>query len=161
MNAYHSLSRLLRLIIILMASSAYGEPPPNHTYHPPMSDQEHFVRVETGGEHSPKVTEAAIKLPSTLEETELDQVITLPPGIPQLRLRRYLPRAVLEQTVTELDAAGGEPAVELIVTGPTQAIRRWLVAGDPARNRLISLIGTWRYLSADDKSHRDGLFQQF
>jgi hypothetical protein len=51
--------------------------------------------------------------------------------------------------------------VELSIAGPKQSFRRWLMAGDPERNRLSSYIGTWRFMAVKSKEERDALWRQF
>ncbi len=92
---------------------------------------------------------------------ELDQVIELPAPLAPLRLTRYLPRAMVERDVVPEESAAARPAVRVSVNGPSQKYDLWLVADDPQHNRLISLIGTWRYMSVANDQERDELFRQF
>ena len=92
---------------------------------------------------------------------DLTQVVALPAPLSPVRLARYLPAAVLEQTVEPDTKGKGQPAVELSVEGPAQAAIRWLIAGDLQRNRLISYIATWRYMAVTDRKQRDALYDQF
>jgi len=47
------------------------------------------------------------------------------------------------------------------VDGPRQHYQLWLIADDFARNRLTSLIGTWRYMAVDNREQREELYRQF
>jgi len=102
-----------------------------------------------------------IDLPSPTTSADLKQAIPLGPGLDPIHLDRYLPKAVLDQQVVPSDDPAARPAVELAVEGPTQSYRRWLLADDPARNRLVSFIATWRYMAVDQSAQRDVLFEQF
>ncbi len=138
-----------------------GEPPPGHGVHPPMPSQAYSVqfRLDTKGE--PSVTEVPLELPSPTDAAELNQPVALPAPAPRVRLKRYLPQARLEQKVTEAESGPGESAVQLAIVGPTQSLERWLVAGDMERNRVVSFIGTWRYMTVENAAQRDILFRQF
>lgn len=85
----------------------------------------------------------------------------LPAPFAPLQLTRYIPVAVVDQTVEPTQDKDAPPAIELSIDGPTQSHQRWLVADDPDRNRLTSFIGTWRYMAIDDRSQRDHLYEQF
>ncbi len=130
-----------------------------HHVHPPMSDQGLVVRVQLSGDHDTGSVEIPLELPSTLAACDVDKSVTLPGGSGSLRVLRYLPQAFLHQEAEVVE--NGRPALELSVEGPTQSYRRWLTADDPDRNRLISFIGTWRFMSVPDGAQRDQLFQQF
>ena len=134
---------------------------PGHGYHPPMPGQQYYVQCRLDIEGKPEVIETAVELSNLMAASDLRQQIELPAQVPPLRLRRYLPRARREQSVRAVKGDEGKPAVKLCVVGPTQSFSRWLVAGDAQRNRLTSLIGTWRYMAVGAKSQRDDLFEQF
>jgi hypothetical protein len=136
--------------------------PAGHGFHPAMPDQEFTLqcRLEpTSGE--PLAVEAPLPLQSLLAPTELDLPVALPSPGPGVRVKRYLPRAVLEQSVVAEDGPNARPAVELSIEGPSQSYRRWLLADDAERNRLMSFIGTWRYMAVQDHQQREALLQQF
>ena len=132
-----------------------------HRTHPPLPDQKYVFqcRLETG--EQPQVVVAPLKLDSPATAANLEQTVELPAPHKPLRLGRFLPRAELEQRVEPLDEVEGRAAIELLVEGPTQTHRLWLVANDPDRNRLVSLIGTWRYMAVADEAKRDELLEQF
>jgi len=148
-------------VVLLHSTTVAAAPPQGHGAHPPMPDQRYFVQCRLNAPGEPKIVEAAVELASPVVAAELTQTVELPaPGSP-LRLTRYLPNAKREQRVHPVEGGKGKPAVELSIVGPTQSFRRWLVADEMERNRLISLIGTWRYMSVADRSQRDELFEQF
>jgi len=148
-------------LAVLVSFGAAIAMPPGHGRHPPMPGERFYFQCRVEGEPEPAVVEVALALESAAVEAELDQVVSLPAPFRPIRLRRYLPKAALEQGVVPDKTGKGKPAVLLSIEGPTQSLRRWLVADEPARNRLISLIGTWRYMSVADKQQRDELFEQF
>ena len=152
----------LFIAVLLAAAAAATAQPPGHGSHPPMPDQKFYLRCRLETETAPSLVEAPLELASPAMPAELNQTVSPPADLPPLRLLRYLPRAVLEQNVVPDDKnPAARPAVKLSIDGPTQSHQRWLVADDPKRNRLISFIGTWRYMAVDDKRQRDELFEQF
>jgi len=74
---------------------------------------------------------------------------------------KYLAAGELIQDVVATEGEGGAPAAQIAIEGPTQSYRRWLVAGDAERNRLISFIATWRYVTAASTAEREELYRQF
>jgi hypothetical protein len=126
-----------------------------------MPDQQYYLHARLDRAVDPVRVDVAIKLPSPSAPAQLDQVVALPAPLKPVRLTQYLPQARLEQTVVPDDTSGAPPAIRLSVDGPTQSHQRWLVANDVERNRLISLIATWRYMSVADREQRDDLFKQF
>ncbi|MFQ5590914.1 MAG: hypothetical protein ACE5HE_07120 [Phycisphaerae bacterium] len=134
---------------------------PGHGLHPPMPDQHYrfYARIERAAD--PVYIDVAVKLGSSSAAAELTQVVPLPAPLNSIKLKRYLPQATLEQRVVRDPAEGAPSAVRLSVEGPTQSYKRWLIADDIERNRLTSLIGTWRYMSLADDEQRDVVFRQF
>jgi hypothetical protein len=132
-----------------------------HPVHPPMSNRPLYLHVRWGEGSNIRTGEFQVALPSVATVTTLDQTVEWEGGRAPLRLVRYLPYATLEQRVAPADGTGGQPLIELFIEGPTQSFQRWLVAGDPERNRLVSFIGTWRFMSISDRGQRNDLFQQF
>ncbi len=126
-----------------------------------MPDQQFYIYARLDRTVDPVRADAAVNLPSPSAPAKLDQVLPLPAPLRPIRLTRYLPRAKLEQTVVPSESAGAAPAILLSIDGPTQSHQRWLVADDPERNRLTSMIGTWRYMPVADQGQRDELFTQF
>ena len=155
--------RFLHLTIIgaLLAGTSAVAPAQGHRSHPPIPGQQFYVqcRVEAAGKST--LVEVPLEIPASTAPAEIDQVVELPAPPGALRLTRYLPRAKLEQRVIPDEHPAAQPAVLLAVDGPTQSHRLWLVANDSQRNRLVSLIGTWRYMSVADKEQRNELFRQF
>ncbi|MFH0981946.1 MAG: hypothetical protein V2A79_10435 [Planctomycetota bacterium] len=130
---------------------ACGGPPADHGFHPPTPGQEYYVQFRGEVRGVPSVTEAVVQMPSPAAAAELDQAVEVPASAAPVRLKRYLPQARLEQDVLPAEEGPGAPAVELAITGPAQSFRRWLIAGDPDRNRLVSFIGTWRYMVVEKR----------
>ena len=156
-------SRIVCLIVIgtlACSGTAEGLPPrPNSQPPPPVQPLSFRCQLEVDGK--PTVVEVALQIPSLASAAELDQVVALPAPLAPIRLKRYLPRAVCEQRMVLDKGDGANPAIELFVGGPTQSYRQWLVANDIERNRLISLVGKWRYMAVADKAQRDELFGRF
>jgi hypothetical protein len=105
--------------------------------------------------------EVPVKLAMPMVPAELDQTVKLPSPLKPIQLTHYLPRAKLEQNVVPGTGPDVRPAVRLVITGPKQDYDLWLIADDPQRNRLISLIGTWRYMAVANPQERDELYRQF
>jgi hypothetical protein len=126
-----------------------------------MPGQEFFVECRPGDARPPATIESVLPIPVPMAPLELDHTVTLPAPWAPIRVTQYLPRAVRDQNVIPVDDEQGQPSVLLTVSGPTGTFDRWLVAGDAERNRLVSLIGTWRYMAVADPQQRDELFQQF
>lgn len=153
---------LIQILTLLILSGARLQAmPPGHGGHPPMPDQEFILQCRLDGGPAPFNFDTEIKLPSATEAALIGQNVKLPAGLGTLRLMKYLPRAELTQHVEHADDPKAPPALQISIDGPKQSLDRWLVSGDPERNRLTSLIGTWRYMAVDDKSQRDELLQQF
>jgi hypothetical protein len=118
------------------------------------------LAVRLYSEDHPDQATAAFIRNSPLEEQALDQSLRIPNGA-ALRLVRLLPHAVLHQDVVADDSETSGPAIHVAIEGPTQSVQRWLVAGDPERNRLSGYIATWRYMAVANQAERDELFGQF
>ncbi len=159
----HRIVRTLCLAMPALAASsgAGGATPPGHGWHPPMPDQEYVLRCEFGRGDAATVVDEPIRLAAPSQPARLDQVVTLPAPWGRVHLVEYLPRARLDQVVKAAEGAQARPAVRVAIEGPTQSFQRWLLADDPARNRLSSFIASWRYMAAAGKSERDELFRQF
>jgi hypothetical protein len=155
------LSTVLVMAGVMLTRAAAQEPGHGPRSHPPIPGQQFYFncQIETNGE--PKLLEVPLKLTSPMTAPDLDQVIDLPDPLGELRLRSYLPRAKLEQRAVTAEGPEAKPALHISVDGPSQAYQRWLVANDPQHNRLISLIGTWRYMSVDNQEERAELLAQF
>lgn len=67
----------------------------------------------------------------------------------------------MQQSAVVDEGERARPAVSLLIEGPSQEINRWLVADDPAHNKLTSFIAMWRYMAVADRAARDELFKQF
>lgn len=151
----------LGLIGVFSALSSASAYPPDDQARPPRHDQKLFLQCRLDALEKPIAVEVGLELPSQATETELDQRVELPAPLAPIRVTRYFPRAVCEQSFAPVDGTGADPAIELSINGPAQSFQNWLVGNDAARNRLISLIGKWRYMAVADKGQRDGLFTHF
>lgn len=155
------------LIAMSLAVTALSNPsavraqPHGHRTHPLMPGQSFVFRCQVRSEESPRVVEVPVELASPLVPADLTQVVELPAPLPPIRLIRYLPHAKLEQNVVPDTGEGATSAVLVSIKGPKQSYQNWLVAGDPDRNRLISFIATWRYMTVENKEQRDDLYSQF
>jgi hypothetical protein len=159
--------KLSRTLLVAMAVATAVGPPAalaqssGHGFHPPMPGQEYVLQCRVGEGSGASVVEAALKIPSLTTPCDLDQAVELPAPLAPIRVKRYLPQAVQEQKAMPDESPDARPAIRISVDGPTQAYQRWLLADDPERNRLLSLIATWRYMRAADTKQRDELFEQF
>ena len=148
-------------IAIATVSPLAAAQTPGHRFHPPMPDQHYQLScwLEEGGQTNQIDTPLRLESPSV--SSGLSQTVELPAPWPALTIVRYVPRASLTQSVLREDGRDGVLAVKLTIEGPKQSYDRWLVAGDPQRNRLSSLIGTWRFMAVATSSERDELYRQF
>jgi hypothetical protein len=148
--------------LLAVATTAVAQPA-GHGFHPPMPDQRLYFqcRPETGDGSDAPAVEVPVQLRSEAVSAGQEQLVELPAPFKPVRLKRYLPQAVLEQSILTDESGQSQPAIQLAIEGPTQSFKRWLLAGDNERNRLISFIGTWRYMAVAGKPQRDELFVQF
>lgn len=149
-----SMPSCVAAVALLVMTAVAGA---QHGAHPPMTNQKPVVQCRVND----AVIETPIVLASLGMASELNQIVELPAPLPPLRLTRYLPKATLEQSVVADESAGGHSAILLSIEGPTQSHQRWLVADEMERNRLMSFIGTWRYMAVADQALRDELLRQF
>lgn len=154
-------------VVILYASVWTMTPATNSTYarpmgrsHPPLPSQAFSFRCQFEQDGEKIDIEVPISLASPMAAATLDQTIPLPGGLKPVRVLRYLPRAKYEQQALATEA-DGRRAIQISIDGAKQALQRWLIAGDWDHNRLLSLIGTWRYMAVGDTKQRDELFKQF
>lgn len=160
METTRRLSGILAIGLVIASSPAHARPP-GHGPARSMSDRQLQLHCRLDDVKPPVQVDADIQLPSATADTKLDQAVNLPAPLPPIRLKRYLPRAKLVQHVQPDDSKEARPAVQISIVGPVLSFDRWLIADDPARNRLTSLIGTWRYLSVANRKQRGELLQQF
>jgi len=130
-------------------------------HHPPMAQQQYVLEVGFSDATGPQVVRAPIDLADPTAPATFDQTVALPAPLTAIHVREFLPDAQLRQEARRDNTPGALPATLVSIEGPTQSIRRWLVAGDPQRNRVTSLIGTWRFMTADDRDDHDQLLQDF
>jgi hypothetical protein len=147
-------------VVVIVASSAAAQES-LHGFHPIMPGQRLYFRCWSAADGDKELHEAPLSVNSVSVPAKMRQRIALPEPWPALELVEFLPAAVLEQEIVVADADGGRPAIELAISGPSQSMRRWLIADDPARNRLTSLIATWRLMAVADVAERDDLLRQF
>ncbi|MEW6072966.1 MAG: hypothetical protein AB1726_10305 [Planctomycetota bacterium] len=154
-----SLSSVLLAAVPAGGSPAapWQDPPP----HPQVTANPLHLRCRfvAGGEDRGIDTELAIS--DLTRGQDLGQSIELPAPHPPIRVRRYLPLATLEQTLLPDSSPAARPAVRVSIDGPALSYRRCLVAGDPLRNRMTSLIGIWRYMAVIGDEQRERGLSQF
>lgn len=144
----------------LFACAAAQGQSSGHGVHPPMPGTRLYVTLQNPQSTPPSNQDVPLELRSSSSPETLQQKIEAP-GFPAgLRAVRYVPASQLEQRGQAVEK-GGVCAIELAIEGPTQSFRRWLLADDPERNRLMSYIGTWRYMAVGDEASREALFGQF
>ncbi len=141
------------------ADSAFSQVSGGHNALPPTKT--YYLRCASESSPDPVEIEFPLIRSTPAPSVELNQTLSLPPGWPTMRVVRYLPRAVVEQSVVANDSEDARAALLLTIEGRSQKIDRWLVADDPAHNRLNSYIALWRYMAVPDRASRDELFDQF
>lgn len=124
-------------------------------------ETEFVVLFQFGPEKEQQTVQARVKLPSKDKPADLDQEVQMPGDMPAIRLKKFLPKAELEQNVVPDETGRGNSAIQLAIEGKKQSLQRWIVAGDPVRNRLVSLIGSWRYAAVKGKKERNKLFERY
>lgn len=132
-----------------------------HGVHPPMPDTKLYLKVQLPLAQPPVTKEIPLQLKTTFAAEALSQAIELPDSTLGLRAVRYLPSAAMDQAATTDETGTSPPGMELAIEGPTQSFRRWLLADDPERNRLMSYIATWRYMAVADAGQGGTLFRLF
>ena len=155
------MQRLSLLVLLLPAGLLVASPPSGPSPHGLRHGRELYVVCRLDAKPEPVVAEAVLELASPMEAADLDQTIEFAPPVAPIRLTKYLPQAECEQSFVAGEGPGTNPGIELVIKGPTQSYQQWLVANDTERNRLISLIGKWRYMAVADKAEREELFAQF
>jgi len=145
-------------VVLLTPAGARGQ---GHGSHPPMPNQQYTLSWRLDGAEAPPPKEIQVALPSPTTAAQLNQVIELPAPLGSLQLTHYLPRAKVERDVVPDESAAARPAVRLSLNGPSQSYDLWLVADDPRHNRLVSLIGAWRYMAVADDQEREVLFRLY
>ncbi len=158
MKTYHHIWITIGIVSLLARPTIAQHS--NHGAHPMMPDQKLFVACKLMNSENVAPTHVEIELPNHDIPVTFSQKIALPWLSDALELTNYLPLAQLDQTVVEADG-DGQPAIYLSIDGPSQSYQRWLMANDMARNRLVSFIGTWRFMAVDSPSERDLLWEQF
>jgi hypothetical protein len=128
--------------------------------HPLMPDQSLVIRCRLLDVEPPRTLDKPLAIRAGVE-TELNEILPLNAAGAAIRVARYLPHGILEQNVVPTADDSAPPAVQLLIQGSTQSFSRWLIAGDPERNRLSSFIATWRYMSVANENERDELFTAF
>ena len=134
---------------------------PAHGVHPPLPNQRYYFECRISSSDKPVIVEVPLEMHTASSPRELNQKIEVHDAVPPLRLTHYLPRAVLNQKIEPSDQQGGRAALRISIDGPTQSFQRWLVAGDLARNRLQSFVGTWRYQTIGSLAERAELLALF
>lgn len=141
------------------AGSAAGQHG-GHAAHPPMPGTDLVFHAVPLGKPAGAAVEVPVEPPSALAPARLERSVDIP-FVGSAKLLRYLPKAKLAQRVERDESGESPPAALLFLSGPTQQYERWLIAGDPDRNRLTSFIATWRFMGVESSSQRDELLAQF
>lgn len=126
-----------------------------------------YLRLDTDGKTLPGLADLKLSRGAKAEST--NRKLNLSNNWPEIRLRRFIPKAKLVQ---RFEPAGDGPdegstfdqftaGIQLTIEGKGRAYRQWLVAGDEQRNRLVSLVATWRYMAVKDDAQRRELFDAF
>ncbi len=153
------------LVAVLLATClAPGEATaqvPGGGLHPLMPNQELVLQCRLGDGDQAVAAETPLKLKSYSEPAELSQVVELAGLEGVLRVTRFLPKAAIEQQALAESGSQARPLVKLVIKGPTQTFERWLVAGDPEHNRLLSFIGTWRFMQVEPGEPHAKLYDAF
>ncbi len=149
------------ILTVLFGVPSAAAGPPDHGFHPPMPDQRLYFQCTLAGADAQILVEEGLRLPSASAPAPMDQIVALPAPRPPIRLKQYLPKASLEQEVVPDKSGKGRPAIQIAIEGATQSYNRWLLAGQPERDRLTSFIGTWRYVAVANEQERDELHRQF
>jgi hypothetical protein len=126
-----------------------------------MPNQQHHFQCQIETADGTLRRSVPLTLQTSQSPHDLHQTVEIHDSIPSLRLTRYLPRAILRQEIKAIDQEQGQPSLKISINGPTQSFQRWLVANDPAHNRLKSFIGTWRYQTVNNRAERDELLSRF
>jgi len=145
----------------LLIPAALSHAQMGHGHHPAIAQQRLSLEARFLQDGTTKARRTKLEIADPSVAQNLDQVIHLAPGLAPVRVRAYLPSAALDQSISP-DPTGKAPAATLVsIEGPRQSITRWLVADDPQRNRLTSLIGTWRFMTVESEIQRDRLYYDF
>ena len=147
-------------VVCLPGGRAFGQMP-GHGGHPMMPTQKLVLRCRLDVDGEQRVVEEVLEVPSALAPADLTQTLALPAPWPAVTATKFLPQATLRQQVEPAADGQGQPAMYLAIDGTKQHYQRWLVANDAERNRLLSLIGTWRYMAVREEADRDALVKQF
>jgi hypothetical protein len=154
MTSFGLLSGVMVFAITVAQPYAYG-------LHPPRPGQPLYLYCQMELDNKTLEAEVPLEMSSSLVHHELDQVVQFAEAVPALHLKEFLPNAALKQRAVAHTGEDAGRAILVSIEGPTQSFQRWLVANDPARNRLVSFIATWRYMAVDTPGHRDDLLEQF
>jgi len=134
---------------------------PAQPKHPEVSREKLYFECKLEVNGKQHKVEVPINLLSPQLPGKPDQEVKLPLGFPPIRLVQYLPWAKLHQTLVGDKGPFAGPAMIVDIIGPKLSYRRGLAANDPVRNRMDSLIGSWKYLAAADGKERDRLFHEY
>ncbi len=129
--------------------------------HPPMPGQQFHLQVRLGHASSAEVISVVAAIPLVTAPADLDQSVALPKPYAPVKITKYFPKATMEQDVATDPSGKSAPAIKIAIVGAKQSFERWLIAGDAERNRMTSLIGTWRYMAVDNREQRGALHTQF
>ncbi len=160
MNLHQHMGVIIGMATSLLVTPTVAQHGGGHGAHPLMPDQKLMVEYKLMNSENLATKHVEIKLSNQGLPAVISQDIELPWLAGALELTNYLPLAKIDQTVVHTDGVGN-PAIYLSIDGPSQSYQRWLIAGDMERNRLVSFIGTWRFMAVGNPSARDLLWEQF
>lgn len=117
------------------------------------SDKDHaglagslYIQCQIGKDNDVASTESKLAIQTVFKGSMLDQLVDAPKGLPQIRVKEFIPCATLKEEIRILDEKTAGAAIQIEIVGKKQKFSRWLVAADRSRDRLSSLIGNWRLL---------------
>ena len=149
----------LATLMLLVGPLVVGQEPAGGDPHRPFKLDLVFRCQEAGNPAFDLQVDMAAPFP--VKEADLEQVVELPGDLPAIRLRDFLPSAERTQRVEPVPEGAGQDAVEISITGSKYTYTPWLVAGDPARRRMNSLIGSWEYVTVGNQAERDRSYGVF
>ena len=140
-------SRRLALVGLVLAFAALGSPAQQSGQHPGVGLQP--LRFYWGHADQPEQAEigTALEMPNQMIAGLLNQAVPLPDSEVPIRLLGYLPLAVPKQRIEPDMSPTAQSALRMMIEGPKLSYERCLITGSPTRNRMTSLIGSWRYIS--------------
>jgi len=150
-----------RALAALSAVSALAAYPPGHTSRDTSGSAGLLFTCRVDTLPAPVSAEINLEIPPSREPVDLAQELELPAPLSSIRLGLFIPKSKCKQSFVPEQGEDAHSGIEISIDGPSQSYQQWLIAGNPERNRLISLIGNWRYMAVDGIKQRNQLFEQF